>query len=39
MLSTDYQNYQIQKTKIIDNKTGTSSLLNKTYRNYKLSTN
>jgi hypothetical protein len=31
-LSIHYQNYEIQKIKVI-NKTGTSSLLNKTYRN------
>ena len=36
MLSIDYQNHQIQKIKVI-NKTGKSSLLNKTYRNSQLS--
>jgi hypothetical protein len=33
-----YQSYHIQKIKVINN-TGTSSLLNKTYRNSQLSTN
>ena len=38
MLSTDHQNYQMQKLKFI-NMTGTSSLLKKTYIHSQLSTN